>query len=342
MNGRSHFCPRIGLRAPAAKAVAALLAVMALALGGCAEQDSGVWQGYVEGDYVYVAAPLGGQLLRRAVSKGDAVSPGDPLFALESDAEAAAVAAAEHEARRAADTLADLEKGGRPSEIAALKAALAEVRSARDLAAKELRRRTDLLATGAIAPEDLDVAGTDYERKRQAARRAEAELKTARLGGRSDAVAAARAAAEAARAQLTQARWSLDQKTQAAPVAALVTQTLFEPGEYVPAGKPVVELLPPGNVKVRFFVPEGVVGTLKVGQTVSVRFDGAKGPVAARIDYIAPEAEYTPPVIYSSQSRAKLVFMIEARPVDAAGPRPPLHPGQPVDVLPASPGAGGN
>ena len=322
---------RFGPSAVPAVLVLAVLTLAVLALAGCAPQGDGSWQGYVEGDYVTVAAPLGGQLERLDAVRGGSVTRGGSLFALESAREAAAVATAEHEARRSRDSLADLTKGGRPSELAALEAALEDARTARDLSATELERRLSLLATGVIAQEELDVARTDLERKGQAVRRAEAELATARLGGREDAIAAARAAVDAAEAQLAQTRWSLDQKRQAAPVDAVVTDTLFEPGEYVPAGSPVVELLPPGNVKVRFFVPETLVGALALGQTVHVSYDGAPGPLAARISYIAPEAEYTPPVIYSSQSRAKLVFMVEARP-QAGGPN--LHPGQPVDVRP--------
>ncbi len=319
-----------------------LWAVTALILfaAACAPQGDGSWQGYVEGDYVTVAAPLGGQLERLSVARGGCVAQGDELFVLESVREAAVVDAAGHEARRARGRLADLTKGGRPSEIAALEASLADARFAMDLAAKELERRQGLWTTGVIAQEELDVARTDFERKGQAVRRVEAELATARLGGREDEIAAARAEVDAAQAALDQARWSLDQKRQAAPVAATVTDTLYEPGEYVPAGSPVVELLPPGNVKVRFFVPEALVGTLVLGQTVSVSWDGAPGPLAARVSYIAPEAEFTPPVIYSSQSRAKLVFMVEARPQAPGGDLVP-HPGQPVDVLPqASPGTG--
>jgi HlyD family secretion protein len=99
----------------------------------------------------------------------------------------------------------------------------------------------------------------------------------------------------------------------------------------VPAGSPVVSLLPPANIKVRFFVPEPRLGTVKLGQSVSVRCDGCARPVAATVSYVAPQAEYTPPVIYSRESRSKLVFLIEARP--APGDATLLHPGQPVDVL---------
>jgi HlyD family secretion protein len=98
----------------------------------------------------------------------------------------------------------------------------------------------------------------------------------------------------------------------------------------VPAGSPVVRLLPPANVKIRFFVPEPVVGSLRSGQKVALRCDGCEAAVTAAVTYVASEAEYTPPVIYSNETRAKLVFMIEARP--APGQAQSLHPGQPVTV----------
>jgi len=98
----------------------------------------------------------------------------------------------------------------------------------------------------------------------------------------------------------------------------------------VPAGKPVVSLLPPANIKLRFFVPETLVGSLKTGQRVTANCDGCSAPIAATISYIAPNSEFTPPVIFSKESRAKLVFMIEA--VPAAADATKLKPGQPVDV----------
>jgi HlyD family secretion protein len=113
-------------------------------------------------------------------------------------------------------------------------------------------------------------------------------------------------------------------------VAGVVTDTLFVKGEWVPAGSPVVAILPPANVKVRFFVPEPKLGAVKVGQKVSVACDACGNPLEATVSFVAPQAEFTPPVIYSKDSRAKLVFLVEARPDPADAAR--LHPGQPVDV----------
>jgi HlyD family secretion protein len=110
----------------------------------------------------------------------------------------------------------------------------------------------------------------------------------------------------------------------------LVYDTLYRQGEWVAAGKPVVALLPPQNIKVRAFVPETRVGSIHYGDEVRVAVDGVRDPFIGKISYISPHAEYTPPVIYSRESRDKLVFMVEAvfDPATAAK----LHPGQPVDV----------
>jgi HlyD family secretion protein len=140
---------------------------------------------------------------------------------------------------------------------------------------------------------------------------------------------------DAARAQLAQNQWRLDQKAQAAPEAALVQDTFFSQGEWVPAGNPIVSLLPPRNIKLRFFVPEQRVGSLKLGQPVTVACDGCGAPIPAAISFVSPAPEYTPPVIYSKESRAKLVFLVEAKPKPEEAVR--LHPGQPVDVALAQP-----
>ncbi len=140
----------------------------------------------------------------------------------------------------------------------------------------------------------------------------------------------ARANRDQDRERLAQAQWSLAQKIQNAPSAGLVFDTLYRQGEWVAAGKPIVVLLPPGNIKVRAFVPETKLATLRVGQEAHVTIDGLGEPFAGKISYISPRAEYTPPVIYSRESRSKLVFLVEIHFAPTIAAR--LHPGQPVDV----------
>jgi HlyD family secretion protein len=158
----------------------------------------------------------------------------------------------------------------------------------------------------------------------------QADLETARLGSRRDQIAAAEANARAAAAALAKAEWDFAQKHQNAPQAGLVYDTLFRQGEWVAAGRPVVVLLPPENIKVRAFVPETRIGTIQVGQEARVHVDGVAKPFLGNVTYISPQAEYTPPVIYSRESRSKLVFLVELRFDPEAAAQ--LHPGQPVDV----------
>jgi HlyD family secretion protein len=301
-----------------------------LALAGCSNGPEDYFQGYVEGEYLYVSSPLGGRLDALAVSRGAAVSAGQPLFVLEQEYERAAVAEAEQVLRQAENRLADLSKGQRPSEIAALEAKLAQARVAAELAGKEHGRRDVLLKQKAIAAEEFDRSRTEKERSESLVNQFTAELDTARLGARSDQVAAAQAAVAAAREHLAQARWALEQKQLVAPKDGLVFDTYYVQGEFVPASRPVLSILPPGNILVRFFVPEEMVSTLATGRQVTVHMDGADKPYRASISYISPQAEYTPPVIYSRETRTHLVYLIEARPAaeDAAA----LHPGQPVEV----------
>ena len=317
-----------------------LTQVLLLSLAACSSEPTDRFQGYVEGEYVQVASPLGGTLTTLSVIRGQQVAEGDPLFILDQTFEQAAVNDATHGLQRAKDNLANLEKGSRPSEIATIEARLRQARTTAALAKIEYERRKKLIAEQTISQEELDRARTEYNQQHHAVSEIEAELATARLGGRSDEVRAASAEVQQAAAKLDQALWNLNQKSKAAPAGGEIFDTLYRAGEWVAAGRPVVSLLPPGNIEVRFFVPETVVARLRVGQEARIILDGTSEPVAAAIYYISPSAEYTPPVIYSSESRAKLVFMVRARPSAQDAPR--LHPGQPVDVeVPALTGKAG-
>jgi HlyD family secretion protein len=158
----------------------------------------------------------------------------------------------------------------------------------------------------------------------------EAEIEVNRLASRDDQITAQAALIRGQEAALVRADWDLAQKRQAAPADALVFDTIYHRGEWVPAGRPVVSLLPPERVKVRAFVAEGAVGNIHTGDPVTVSVDGVAQPFSGKVSFISPQAEYTPPVIYSEESRSKLVFMVETvfDPATAAK----LHPGQPVDV----------
>ncbi|WP_243546077.1 HlyD family secretion protein [Pseudodesulfovibrio tunisiensis] len=306
------------------------LLICTLVFAACSNEHSDTFQGYAEGEFVHVSSPLGGILQALSVTRGQTVTAGHPLFALEHDFETAAREEAAHNLQRAQDRLADLKKGQRPSELDAIRARLGQARHSASLAEKEYRRRITLLEEQTISQEELDRTKSDYEQKNEQVRQIRAELQTAQLGARTDEIRAAEAEVRQAEAKLEQAEWNLNQKRQNTPSAGLIFDTLYRVGEWVPAGRPIVSLLPPQNIEARFFVPQDLAGKLAVGDEALISFDGTPEPVPARIYYISPSAEYTPPVIYSSQSRAKLVFLIKARP--EADKATLLHPGQPVDV----------
>jgi HlyD family secretion protein len=305
-----------------------LLVAVAAGVGLGGDRGPLVVQGYVEGEYVYVAAPVAGRLQTLHVARGAGVAAGAPLFQLNPSEEGPARDEAAARLARAEATLADLRKGKRPSEIASLEAQLAQAKAMAQLSEVALQRREQLVESRAVSREAVDEARATHERNTARIDELQAELETAQLGARADAIAAAEAEAVAARAQLAQAEWRLDELAQAAPKGGRVFDTLYREGEWVAAGSPVVSLLPPENIKVRFFVPGPRLGAIAVGDTVQVRCDACPPDLSATISYISPEAEYTPPVIYSREMRAKLVYLVEAKPARPAA----LHPGQPVDV----------
>ncbi len=318
------------LTRPALRAVF-ILASATLILAGCSRPSTVGYQGYLEGDFIYVAAPLAGQLETLAVAKGSRISAGSTLFTLEHANELAAQRQAAEQFRAVRARLADAQKGSRPSELATLTARLDQARAAAELSQLDLTRQKNLYDTRVVAEADFDRARLNHERNTRAIEELAAQLATAQLGGRTDALTAAEAEVSAARAAKEKSDWAVAQKTQSAPREALVYDTLYRAGEFVAAGSPVVSLLPAENIKVRFFVPEAEFASLRAGATVLIKINGQSTPLAAHINYLSPQPEYTPPILYNRENRAKLVFMIEAVFNDPAATRD-LHPGQPVDV----------
>lgn len=301
-----------------------------LALGACGNGAPDFYQGYVEGEYVRVASPIAGLLEKLAVQRGTEVHKADLLFILEHENESAARREAVERLKNFEAQLANLQKGRRPTELDAIRAQLAQAEANMALSKAQLERTQELVSQNFITKERLDEARAAYTRDTQRVKELKAQLATANLAARPDEIKAAEYNVEAARAALAQAEWRLAQKSVNAPVSGLVQDTYFVEGEWVNANQPVVSLLPPQNVKVRFFVEERTVGSVKTGQKVTVTCDGCAGPVPATVSFVSPQAEFTPPVIYSRQERAKLLFLIEARPSPADAPK--LKPGQPVEV----------
>ncbi|MBV8379771.1 MAG: HlyD family efflux transporter periplasmic adaptor subunit [Paucibacter sp.] len=306
-----------------------LLALLALA--ACSHSDNSSWPGYAFGDTLYITAPQTGRLAELRVESGQQVSAGALLFSLDATYERAAEGEAAARAVSAHAQALDADKGRRAAEVAMAEAQLREAEKQAELARSELRRRRELLAQGFIARAEVDDGELQLQQAEAHVHELRAGVDVAHLPSRDDQRAAAHALAAAASSSVAETAWLREQMTQNAPSAGRITDIYYRPGEWVPAGQPVLALLPPANRKARFFVAESQLGAIQLGQRVGLSCDGCGAAIPARISYIAPQAEYTPPVIYSNSERAKLVFMVEARPeapVDAER----LHPGQPLEV----------
>lgn len=299
-------------------------------LAACSGAPRTTFQGYVEGEFVYMASSQPGRLEHLAVTRGQQVERGAPLFTLESIDERAARDQARQQLAAAEAQLADIETGKRPPEVAVVAAQLTQAEAAARRSALQRDRDEAQYRSGGISREQLEAtlaqAASDAAHVSELA----SQLEVARLPGRAEQLKAQARQVEAARAVLAQADWRLGEKSVAAPSAGLVYDTLYREGEWVGPGSPVVRLLPPQNIKVRFFVPEPVIGTLTAGRKVLLHCDGCAADVPAAITFVSNEAEYTPPVIYSNETRGKLVYMIEAHPTPTDAVK--LHPGQPLEV----------
>lgn len=317
---------------PRSRAALGLLWLASAALVcACGAEAPAAWQGYVEGEYVMVAAPAAGRLDRRFVERGAQVEAGAPLFVLEQEDEQAARREAEQRLGNAQAKLANIEAARRGQEIEAIRAQQRQAEAARELSAQQLAQQQRLYAARFVSQATVDAARSAWQRDVARVAEVTAQLATAQQSiGRDREIAAARADVETQRAVLAQSQWRLAQRAIQAPASALVQDTFYSEGEWVQAGAPVVSLLPPGAVKLRFFVPETALPRMTPGAAVRATCDGCPAPVPARITFVSRQAEYTPPVIYSREQRSRLVFMIEARPQAADAAR--LRPGQPVDV----------
>jgi HlyD family secretion protein len=202
-------------------------------------------------------------------------------------------------------------------------------------------REGDPVETGApLFTVDADLQKADLQMQEAALKNAQQAYDRARdllktQAGTQKTLEDAEAALRTAQARLNSSRTRLDRRQVFSPVTGSVEQIYYRVGEMVPAGRPVTALLPPDNLKVRFFVNEAVLPHIKLGDAVKVQCDGCAGDLAATVSFMSRSSEFTPPVIYSTEERAKLVFMVEARPQ-----RPDrLRVGQPVSValVPAEP-----
>lgn len=291
--------------------------------------------GYVEGEYLLLAPIETGRIDRITIRRGDKVRRGQVLVRLERDD--ARIAVAETKARLA-QTNADLKnlaRGRRPEEIAVIQARHDSARAALIEADNEFSRLSDLYNKKIVAQTVFDTAKRRRDQAASKLKQVKAELAVARLHARPAEIEAARSRRDQAAASLEKAEWRLEQRTIKAPADGVINDLVRRPGETTGPSAPVLSLLPQGAVKLKLYVGEKHLASLKTGAILKVHCDQCPPGLKAKISYIASEPEFTPPVIYSLENRQKLVYLIEARPLNS----PALKPGQIVDVDLAGPGA---
>jgi HlyD family secretion protein len=308
----------------------AIALVSALVLAGCDNGKEPTFQGWVEADLIFVGPDDAGRVETLSVREGDEVAVGMPLFAVDADLQAADVHTAAAQVAEARARLSRLESAQqRKEEVAVLEAQEKRAESAVSLSTAELDRVQTLYNRGGIASQaQLDIAKANAGRDRAALEEVRRQITVARMASRDEDIAAANQSLVAAEARRGAAETKLARRRVAASIAGTVQQIYYRPGEVVAAGKPVVAVLPPGNLKVRFFVSEAVLPTVKFGDVVNIRCDGCADALTAKVSFISRSSEFTPPVIYSKEERSKLVFMIEARTETPEH----LRVGQPVSV----------
>ena len=316
---RPRFAAR---RLAVAVGVAAIVAGLAWFAASPRTPPSRTLSGYVEGEALYLAAPVSGPVSDVRVVRGQRVRTGDVVFSIDSRPLAAQQGQATAELAQARAQVEASSAGVRQWLAVA-----ASARATADNAALDARRMKSLTMNGAGAVSQQD---TDRAQATAAASAAQFRAVEAQADAAAALLASARQQVRKTLESLSDIATRMDYLSPRAPGPAVVEQVFFQTGEWAPSNQPVVSLLPDEKVKVRFFVPEQDLRAYSLGRTVRFACDGCRGPSSAVIDYVSPRPEYTPPVIYSRQTRDSLVFMVEARPMAPRG----LTPGQPVDVSP--------
>jgi HlyD family secretion protein len=278
--------------------------------------------GYIEGEELYLASPVAGTVGSVSAIEGARVAAGQQLFTIDP-----ATLAAQQEQRQANVTAAQTQIASAEANARQADADVAAARADADRARQDLTR-----LLGVKRDDSAAVAGKDIDAARASLREADARVVAAQktADARRAQVAAAQAQTVEARGGQREAQIRINQLSPSAPAAGRIEDVYFQPGEWVSANQPVVALLPDNKVKVRFYVPEQQVAWYAPGRAVHFSCDGCSRDLHATIRYVSPRPEFTPPIIFSRDSRDRLVFMVEAYPAQPAK----LQPGLPVDVEP--------
>ncbi|MBU1174976.1 MAG: HlyD family efflux transporter periplasmic adaptor subunit [Alphaproteobacteria bacterium] len=292
------------------------------------ESGPPVYNGYVEANYVYVAATNPGRLRDIAADEGQTVTQGQTLFSLDDDQYRAALSAAVAQQKAAEASWRNLETGSRSEETDVIKASLKQAEANLELARTTLDRTLKLKQSGLVPDSRVDSAQAQFDTTSATLAQLQAQLAVAELPARPEQLEAAKANYEAAAANVELAQVQLDDRTVDSPVGGVVDRVYYKAGEVVGTGSPVLSILPPGELKVEFFLPETERNRFRIGDILDVTCDSCADELTATISYLASDPQHTPPIIYSRDERKRLVFMAEARIDESVS----LLPGQPVTM----------
>lgn len=296
-------------------------------IAGCKKSEK-QFQGYVEGQNLYIASSFSGILEQLPSARGQQVKQGALLFRLDPEPQVLELKQAEQEWLQARNTLDDLKKPGREPEVAAIVAQIDQVDAEIALAKIRVERAQKLILKQAIDKDSLDAAVAHLAQQQQLKAQYQANLDLTKLASREDRIKAQIAQADALAEKIREAQWNLAQKTATAPAGGIIFDTFFSKGEFVPAGKPVLALLTADNIYIVFFVPLAYMQKIHLGAQINFSCEGCKEKNLANINYISPVAEYLPPLVYSRENSDKLVFRIQAKIRNSLQ----YKPGQPVIV----------
>lgn len=285
--------------------------MLLLNITACEDAGSGHLSGYTHGDFIYLSHPQSEKIEKIMVKKGDLVKKNQKLVEMESFTAENSLRIAEKNLQAERALLLNMQSGERAEELNVVQSQLDRARSAANLAKSQLARNQHLYKTRVISAAEWDRMQDDRAQKQAQVTELTSLLEAKKLPARTAQIQNQASRVDSARLQRDKALWSHQQNIIVAPEDARVYDIIYHPGERPTAGRPIITLLPPENVKVRFYIPQLKLGLFQPGMQVSVRCDGCQ-PLSATINYISPQAEYTPPVIYSTKRREKLIFMAEA------------------------------
>lgn len=304
------------------------LLVTIMSLTSCGNSDQHRYQGYVEGDNIYLAAPYSGALIKSCVHRGQNVKKGELLFQLDPDPQSLQVNETAAALKQVEQVYMDLQEPRRPAEIAAIQAQIGQASSQARLAAVRMKRNQTLFDKHVLDKDTLDASRERHQELLYLKAQFEANLKLAQEGSRPAQIKAQEAQIALVKSKMNQTQWQLTQKSVYAPAAGVIFDTYFFPGEFVGIQQPIAALLTPDNIHISFFVPASALPGIRVDQQITFGCDGCAENNVAIISYISPEAEYVPPLVYSRDNRDKLVFRVKAAISDSMK----FKPGQPVIV----------